>query len=273
MKTPPFAQLPRGTAPADPNGPNLMMLPALRPRVGRLARRFLGLLAMLIASTAMAQPAATAYAQPMISAFAPGSGPAGTVVTVQGSGFIGARLIWLGADRSIVPTVISDSQLRFKVSSQATTASVAVLTPQRAAFSPTPFTVGTRAPPPTVPVISGFTPASGPPGTRVTVNGSGLAGAVSATIGSAPSVPVTVSSSTRLSFIVPSAAAGGRITVATATASAVSSASYTVTTSPPPPAAMGAIAASRLLSQGGFGGSPASVASTALMSYDQWFAA
>lgn len=59
-----------------------MILPALRPRVGRLARRFLGPLAMLIASAAMAQPAATAYAQPMISAFAPGSGPAGTVVTV-----------------------------------------------------------------------------------------------------------------------------------------------------------------------------------------------
>lgn len=337
------------------------MIPqALRLSVGGLARHCLGLLTALIALMVTAQAATLTYAQPMISAFAPVSGPAGTVVTVTGSGFTGASSIWLGADRTIVPTVISDTLIRFTVSSKATTASVAVLNPQRAAFSPTQFKVGASSPPPpAAPTISSFTPASGPVGTRITVTGSGLTGISSARIGSSRSTAVTVSNSTQLSFLVPAGATSGTITIANATSSAVSSARYTVTgvtapppaitgfspasgsvgtvvtvtgsglstatsagigssvatsvsvtsdsqlsfvvpaaassgsivistaagsvtsagsftvtaVSPPPGGAMGATAAARLLSQGSFGGSPASVASTALMSYDQWFAA
>ena len=77
------------------------------------------------------------------------------------------------------------------------------------------------------PVISSFSPASGPANTQVTINGTSFISVQSVTLGGT-SVQYSVVSDTQISFVVPSGANGGSITVQTATGTAFSSSNFTV---------------------------------------------
>jgi hypothetical protein len=79
------------------------------------------------------------------------------------------------------------------------------------------------------PVVSSFAPASGAPGTSVTVNGSGFTGATSVTFNGTPAA-FTVGSDPQVTATVPSGATSGPIGVTTAAGTGTSSSSFSVAT-------------------------------------------
>src|SRR5438445_93801 len=91
----------------------------------------------------------------------------------------------------------------------------------------------TTSTPPAPPTISDFTPASGPVGTSVQINGSNFSGASSVTFNNVAAT-YAVSSPTVIQATVPSGAGSGRIGVTTAGGTATSTSNFTVTRPPPP---------------------------------------
>lgn len=88
-----------------------------------------------------------------------------------------------------------------------------------------------QAPPPpgTEPVIDGFSPASGPVGTVVTIDGSNLADATAVSFNGTAAEFTAESSGTSITATVPSGATTGPITVTTPSGSATSAKSFRVT--------------------------------------------
>jgi IPT/TIG domain len=82
------------------------------------------------------------------------------------------------------------------------------------------------------PMLSSFTPTSGPIGTSVTITGANLTGATALKF-NGTSASYSVSSSTQVRATVPAGASTGRISVTTAGGTATSGANYTVTTPMP----------------------------------------
>jgi hypothetical protein len=109
--------------------------------------------------TVSAQASGTNYPNPEIYGFSPTSGPPGTVITVNGSGFTGLSAAWIGSGQDSKISVVSDAVVMVTVPKDATTAHLGLLNPQKSVFSPITFTVTTAAAPapvsPTGTVISG----------------------------------------------------------------------------------------------------------------------
>ena len=166
---------------------------------------------------------------PAISDFSPLSGPVGTSVTINGSGFTGATGVSfngtsVGAGNF---TVVSDAKITATVPQGATTGQISVTTPGGTGTSSTAFTVS----PSPQPTISGFSPPSGPVGTSVTINGSGFTGATGVKFNgtSVGSGNFTVVSDVQITATVPSGASTGPISVTTPGGTGTSSADFTVT--------------------------------------------
>ncbi len=104
----------------------------------RVAQKFLEGIRAALGSPATPP---SAYTQQGITNFSPSSGPAGTVVTVNGSGFTGSNIAWVGAAHNGAVRVISDTQLQVTVPAGATTGSIGIFNPTYAAFTATTFTV------------------------------------------------------------------------------------------------------------------------------------
>src|SRR3990172_6301387 len=160
---------------------------------------------------------------PTISGFSPNSGPVGTVVTVNGSGFNGATAVRFGTTNASAYTVVSNTQITATVPAGAITAPISVVTPGGTATSSNSFTV---VPPPS---ISGFSPASGPAGTVVTINGSGFTGTTAVRFGATNAAAFTVASNTQITATVPAGAITGQISVVAPGGTATSSGSFAVT--------------------------------------------
>jgi len=179
----------------------------------RVAQIFLDAVRAALGSAATPPPVAPpTYKQQSITNFSPSSGPVGTVVTVNGGGFTGATLAWVGIAKNAAVTVISDAQLRVTVPAGATTGAIGIFNPTYVAFTATSFTVtsGTAAYPQQL--ISNFSPRSGPVGTVVTVNGSGFTGStLAAWVGAAKNAKVTVINDSRLRVTIPAGATNGAI--------------------------------------------------------------
>ncbi|MDP9302285.1 MAG: DNRLRE domain-containing protein, partial [Actinomycetota bacterium] len=162
-----------------------------------------------------------------ISGFSPSSGPAGTSVTIDGSGFTGTSEVAFNGTSvgSGNFTVGSDAQITATVPSGATSGPISVTAPGGTATSSTDFTV-TPSPPP---IISGFSPSSGPVGTSVTIDGSGFTGTSEVAFNgtSVGSGNFTVVSDTQITATVPSGATTGPISV-TAPGGTTSSTDFTV---------------------------------------------
>ena len=99
----------------------------------------------------------TVLVPPTFAGLSPGSGVAGTAVTVYGAHFTGATAVTLNGAAAQF-TVVSDTQLTVTVPAGATSGPIAVTTPSGSATSSSAFTV---AAPPT---SSGVSPGSGPVG-------------------------------------------------------------------------------------------------------------
>ena len=81
-------------------------------------------------------------------------------------------------------------------------------------------------------LITGVTPAAGPVGTRVVIDGSGLSGATAVTFGGVPATTFANLSGTQVSAVVPAGAASGPVAVTTAAAAVNSLIRFTVVPAP-----------------------------------------
>jgi predicted extracellular nuclease len=157
---------------------------------------------------------------PTFSGISPGSGGAGTAVTVYGAHFTGATAVTLnGATAQF--SVVSDSQLTVTVPAGATSGPIAVTTPSGSATSSSTFTVA-------APLTSlSFSPGAAPAGAPVTISGAHFTGATSVRFNGVPA-SFTVNSDSQITAIVPSFATSGAVTVTTPAGTVTSTTSFFV---------------------------------------------
>ena len=156
---------------------------------------------------------------PAISGFTPTAATVGTVVTITGSAFTGTTDVRFNGTPSTF-TVVSYAKITATVPPDAVTGKITVTTPSGTATSGTGFLVK--------PTISGFTPASGPVGTVVTITGTGFAGTTGVKFHTV-AAPFTIVSSTQIRATVPSSGATGVISVSTQGGTARSGTRFKVT--------------------------------------------
>ena len=136
---------------------------------------------------------------PVVSSFTPTSGAAGTSVSITGTGFTGATAVTFNGTAATF-TVTSGTQITATVPAGASTGPLAVTTPSGTGTSTASFTVTAGAP-----AVSSFTPASGPPGTSVSITGTGFTGATAVTFNGTAAASFTVTSGTQITATVPRA--------------------------------------------------------------------
>jgi hypothetical protein len=168
---------------------------------------------------------------PTISSFSPTSGPVGTSVTINGSGFTGATAVTFGGVSAGTFSVNgAGTRITAIVPNGAVTGKITVTTPGGTATSATNFTVTTTA---AAPTISSFSPTSGPVGTSVRINGSGFAGATAVKFNGVSASFTVNAQGTRIDTKVPTGATTGKITVTTPGGTATSAKNFTVTVPAP----------------------------------------
>ena len=166
----------------------------------------------------------TPPAAPSIASFSPASGPVGTTVTINGSGFTGTTSVTFGGANAAF-SIGSDSLLTATVPANAISGPIGVTAPGGSTTSSSSFSV---APAAQAPTIGGISPTSGKAGTRVTISGSGFTGATSVAL-AGRAVGFSVSSDAQIVATVPSGAKSGTFRVTTPGGSATSAQSFTVT--------------------------------------------
>ncbi|MEK6573173.1 MAG: DNRLRE domain-containing protein, partial [Chloroflexota bacterium] len=163
---------------------------------------------------------------PSITSFSPSSGPAGTQVTLTGTGLTGTTAVKFSGIAATTFTVDSGTQLRATVPATATSGKIGVTSGGVTGASLTDFTVIVT------PAIISFSPTSGPPGTQVTLTGTSFTGATAVAFNGTAASSFTLDSDTQIRASVPAGATTGKITVVNAAGSGVSAGNFTV---PPPP--------------------------------------
>jgi hypothetical protein len=140
-------------------------------------------------------------------------------VQILGQGFTGTTGVkFNGTPGSL--NVVSDTYLTATVPAGATAGNVTVTTPGGTLTSNHIFLV--------VPVITGFSPPSGPVGSLVTISGSGLTGVTLVKFGS-KSAAFTVNNDGQITATVPAGAKTGKISVTSPGGIATSKLKFTVT--------------------------------------------
>ncbi|MBI5216521.1 MAG: IPT/TIG domain-containing protein [Ignavibacteriae bacterium] len=160
---------------------------------------------------------------PNITSFTPSSGPVGTTVNITGTNFTGATSVTFNGV-SATFSVRSSTSIRATVPSGAGSGSIQVTTAAGTAESATDFTVTGST---TGLAISSFSPSSGNVGATVVITGTGFSD-VTDVLFNGVSASFTVSSSTSISAVVPTAASIGQISVSTSSDFATSSSSFSV---------------------------------------------
>jgi Carbohydrate esterase, sialic acid-specific acetylesterase/IPT/TIG domain len=154
---------------------------------------------------------------PHVDDLSPEAGSPGTEVTLTGSSLNNVSGVTFGGAAATF-TVDGPGQITAIVPDGAVTGTVVVASPYGTVTGPS-FAVQ--------PDIDSFSPASGRIGSQVLVDGKGLAGASTATVGG-QHAPVKVLSSTQVRVTIPKKATSGPITIATAGGTAVSANVFTV---------------------------------------------
>lgn len=162
-----------------------------------------------------------------LRSFAPAAGgPRGTVVTLSGTGFTPTTAVEFNGTPAS-KTYVNATTLRAVVPSAATSGVIRATNsaaPVGTVQSPTRFTVT----PFVAPTISSFTPASGPAGTTVTINGKAFSGASAVRFNGA-AAPFTIVNAAKITATVPAGATTGRISVTTSAGTAQSATNFTKT--------------------------------------------
>ncbi|MBK0403323.1 IPT/TIG domain-containing protein [Adhaeribacter sp. BT258] len=168
----------------------------------------------------------TLDATPTIISFSPVSGPAGTVVTVTGSGFTGVTSVTLNGVNVPVYNVTSTTQFTFTVPAGATTGLIAVTAATGTGTSSQVFTVLPAV------AITSFTPTSGKAGDAVNIYGNGFTGATSVTFNGTAVLSPSVYSNTHIYAVVPVGATTGPIAVTSPAGTGTSDQDFVVIPSP-----------------------------------------
>jgi uncharacterized repeat protein (TIGR03803 family) len=150
----------------------------------------------------------------------PSYGRVGSTIIIIGTNLTGATAVSFNGAAAAFK-VVSSSEITATVPSTAKTGIVSVTTPSGTLKTVLGFKV--------TPVITSFTPASGPVGTEVTITGTGLTGAAFVTFGGVKATTFSVKSATEVTADVPTGAKTGTIDITTPGGTATSSQTFTVT--------------------------------------------
>jgi uncharacterized repeat protein (TIGR03803 family) len=149
------------------------------------------------------------------------SGKVGTQISILGQGFTGSTAVSFGGVNATTFSVVSDTYVTANVPTGGKTGTVTVVRPSGNLNSLQQFKV--------TPTLGSVSPPSGPIGTSVTINGTGLTQATKVTFGGVAATTFTVNSDSKITATVPSGAKTGKIAVTTTGGKATSSATFTVT--------------------------------------------
>jgi len=160
---------------------------------------------------------------PVIYSFSPSSGPSGTGVTLTGANFTGTSAVTFTTPTGTASagfSLLSPTSIRCNVPNAAITGKIRVTNAFGTGITDTDFLVA--------PKITSFTPATGPVGTLVTINGTAFTGTTAVQFNGVLA-EFTVVSATRITAAVPVGATTGVITVNTPGGIGNSATNYTVT--------------------------------------------
>ncbi|WP_257450218.1 IPT/TIG domain-containing protein [Archangium lipolyticum] len=150
----------------------------------------------------------TVLPAPRITGFSPTSGPVGTVVTLNGSGFTGVTDVRLG-NTTLTVTPKSDTQLTVTVRAGTLSGTFRVDAPGGRATSDSTFSVQSSG----SPTLSSLSPNAGWVGTSVTLDGTNFTGTTEVSFNGTPATDFSLSGDGRLYVDVPSGATSGSIRV------------------------------------------------------------
>ncbi len=159
---------------------------------------------------------------PIITEFSPIHGPPGTIVVIDGINFTGASAVRFHSTAALQFSVTSPTQISATVPRGATTGPITVTTSKGAGGSTNLFTVTAG-----VPIITGFSPGTGRPGTSVIVEGLDFTGATAVAFNGA-NAAFAVTAPTQITCLVPDGATTGPITVTTPVGTGLSGARFIV---------------------------------------------
>jgi uncharacterized repeat protein (TIGR03803 family) len=148
------------------------------------------------------------------------SGSEGSKVGILGQGFSRSSVVRFGGVAATAIAFTGPTFISATVPADALTAPVIVSTGTNLLTSPQVFSV--------LPAITGFTPASGPVRTEVTITGTGLLQTKKVTFDNVAATSFTVRSDTEVTADVPSGATTGNIAITTKGGSTTSATSFTV---------------------------------------------
>jgi uncharacterized repeat protein (TIGR01451 family) len=160
---------------------------------------------------------------PRISWFEPREGPPGTLVSVNGANFLGASKVEIGTNPVPNFLVLAATQIQLLVPDGISSGPIRVTTPAGSSVSAQNFILTGFAP-----TIEDFEPASGPPGTRVVVQGARFFGATAVTFNGTNAAAFEVVADSQLHAVVPAQATTGPIRVTTPSGTGVSVRSFNV---------------------------------------------
>jgi hypothetical protein len=126
-----------------------------------------------------------------------------------GQGFSGASVVKFGGVAATSVTLSGTTYLTAVVPAGAHTGAVTVTTGSTTLKSPQTYKV--------TPKITGFTPPSGPTGTLVTINGTGLIQTKTVKFGTVKATTFTVVSDSQVTAIVPAGLAAGAVKISITT--------------------------------------------------------
>jgi len=149
----------------------------------------------------------------------PGAAKLSATVRIIGNNLAGATQVTFNGTTTTF-NVSSATQVIAKVPAGATTGRVQVTTPGGILATVVPFYV--------TPQLLSFSPASGAPGTQVTISGESLTQTQTVTFGGSVGAKFKVSSDTKITAVVPSSAVSGAVTVYTSGGKAVSATVFKV---------------------------------------------
>lgn len=141
---------------------------------------------------------------PTISSFSPAKGKTGSSVVLKGYGFNGVTTVSVGGAYASF-SIQGDNQLTLTVPDNGMSGVIGVVNALGTGGTATSFYV--------VPTLTSFTPATGAPGTVVTLTGTGFAGATGVTFGSGPAANYYVNSAQQAQAVVPYGSTSGSITI------------------------------------------------------------
>ncbi len=144
---------------------------------------------------------------PIVLGFQPSKGLPGDRITLLGRKFTGATQVKFNGVLAPTAQVTADTQISVVIPAGATTGPVSVTSPAGTGHSPEHFVVGDP-----IPVITSFTPASGPTGTSVAIVGKYLGLVTLVKFGGAEAEFVSAAD-TQITAVVPTNAVTGPITL------------------------------------------------------------